>query len=90
MPGAGGLTQMVERTLELEQENNRILKNMQAMDRWSLGVKVVFWALVLGLPLLFYQQIMDFTTKAISENPTFLGLPPGTDIQGLFDTFKAE
>lgn len=90
MPGAGGLTQMTERILKLEEENNRILRRMQNMGRWAFWLKVLIWALVLGLPVLFFQQMVDYAKAQIMENPALVGLPSQESFQHFMDGFKAQ
>ncbi len=89
MPGAGGLTQMLERTLELEEENNRILKRMQFMDRIGLWTKVIIWALILGLPVIFFQPLMNFVQQYLVEHAAMVGLPPEA-LQKAIESFKGQ
>ncbi len=89
MPGAGGLTQMLERTLELEQENNRMLKHMQLMDRIGFWSKLIIWALILGLPVIFFQPLMNFVQNYLVEHAALVGLPPEA-LQKAVDSFKGQ
>ena len=89
MPGAGGLTQMLERTLELEEENNRILKRMQFMDRIGLWTKVIIWALILGLPVIFFQPLMNFVQQYLVEHAAMVGLPPEALLKAI-ESFKGQ
>ncbi len=87
MTGAGGLTQMVEQTLKLEQENNRILRHMQTMDRIGFWVKLLVWGLVLGLPVIFFQPMLEFAKRTIQENPSAFGIPSSEGFQRIIDSF---
>lgn len=89
MPGAGGLSQMLERTLELEEENNRMLKHMQFMDRIGFWSKLIIWALILGLPVIFFQPLMNFVQNYLVEHAAMVGLPPEA-LQKAVDSFKAQ
>lgn len=90
MPNSGGLTQMVEHTLALEQENNRILKRMQTMNRIGFWIKLVVWALVLGLPVIFFRPIIEVTKKTIFENPTLFGIPSSSEFYKAIDEFSTK
>ncbi len=87
---SGSLSQMVERSVELGEENNRILKRMQAWDSIALWVKLVFWALILGLPVLFFQPIVEFIKATVMENPAAFGIPSSAEIQRALNDFRAE
>ena len=90
MTGAGGLTQMVEQTLKLEQENNRILRHMQTMDRVGFWIKLLVWGLVLGLPVFFFEPILEFAKKTVQENPAAFGIPSSEAFQNFVDSFGAK
>lgn len=90
IPNSGGLTQMVEHTLALEQENNRILKHMQTMNQIGFWVKLAVWALVLGLPVLFFRPLIEVTKRTIQENPTLFGVPSSSDFYKAIDEFSTK
>lgn len=90
MTGAGGLTSMVEQTLKLEQENNRILRHMQTMDRVGFWIKLLVWGLVLGLPVIFFQPMLEFAKKTVQENPSAFGIPSPEAFQNFVDSFGAK
>lgn len=84
---SGTLSQMVERSLELSEENNTILRRMQAWDRIALWVKLFFWALVLGLPVLFFQPIVEYVKASVMENPSAFGIPSQEEFQKALSGF---
>ncbi len=90
MPGAGGLSHNIDRVLALEEENNRILKRMQTVGRWSFWIKVVVWALVLGLPVIFFQQLVDLLKAAIMQNPALIGMPSQESFQHFLEAVKVK
>ena len=90
MANAGSLSQMLERNLELSEENNRILKNMRFMDTIGFWVKLIFWALVLGLLVIFFQPIVEFIKTTVMENPSAFGIPSSAEFQKAFGEFKGQ
>ncbi len=86
---SGSLSQMVERAVELGEENNKILKRMQAWDRIALWVKLFFWALVLGLPVLFFQPLVEFIKTTVMENPSAFGIPSSLEFQKAMNSFSS-
>ncbi len=90
VPATGGLGKMLEETLALERENNRILKHMQTWDHIALWIKILVWALVLGLPVLFFQPLVSYLKQAILENPAMIGLPSSADFYKVVDQFSTK
>jgi hypothetical protein len=90
MSATGSLTKMVEETLALEQENNRMLRSMQTMDRIMFWLKILFWALILGLPVIFFQPIISYVKEKVAENPALIGLPTSTDFYKAIDEFSTK
>tara|TARA_R110000824_G_scaffold401771_1_gene615579 strand:- start:268722 stop:269075 length:354 start_codon:yes stop_codon:yes gene_type:complete len=85
--GIEELSELLERTLAVEEENNRILKRMQIMGRFSFWAKVVIWALILGVPVFFFQPIVDFIKSSAGENKALLGIPSSEQVQQAFDNY---
>ncbi len=90
LTGAGGLTRMVEQTLALEMENNKMLKHIQTMDSIAFWVKLLVWALVLGLPVIFFQPMINYIQKAVTENPALIGIPSSADFYRAVDEFSTK
>ncbi len=86
----GSLTKMVEQTLALEQENNRMLHHMQTMDRIMFWLKILFWALILGLPVIFFQPLIAYVKEKVAENPGLIGLPTSEDFYRAIDEFSTK
>ncbi len=82
--GLEELSELLERTLAVEEENNRILKRMQIMGRFSFWAKVVIWALILGVPVFFFQPIVDFIQSSMGESSSLLGIPSSEQVQRAF------
>ncbi|MEK7100939.1 MAG: hypothetical protein AAB921_02460 [Patescibacteria group bacterium] len=90
MSATGSLTKMVEQTLALEEENNRMLKSMQTMDRIMFWLKILFWSLVLGLPVIFFQPLITYVKEKVAENPGLIGLPTSEDFYKAIDEFSTK
>lgn len=86
--GLEGLSSLLERTLAVEEENNRILKRMQIIGRFSFWAKVVIWSLVLGVPVFFFQPIVDFIKSSASENKALLGIPSSEELQRAYHNYS--
>ena len=86
--GLEGLSDLLERTLAVEEENNRILKRMQIMGRFSFWAKVVVWSLVLGVPVFFFQPIVDFIKSSTGGNASLFGIPSSEEVQQAFQNYS--
>lgn len=58
--------ELLEKTYELEKENNRMLRSIRNSGRWSLIFRVFYWLIIIGLSVgAFYfiqpylQSLMD-------------------------------
>ena len=51
-PGNG----ILQKIYELERENNRMLHAMRRGAMWSFLFRIIWWAVVLGLPIWFYYH----------------------------------
>lgn len=73
--------------LRLEEENNKMLKRMQIVGRISFWAKVVLWSLILGLPVLFFQPIVEFLRTSVDQGRALYGIPSSTQIQDAIHTY---
>ncbi len=68
------LKSLLEQNLAVAQETNEILKTMQRRAVWGFWGRVVFWIVVVILPLFFlpyfFQKYLDTLTSAISGDGT--------------------
>ena len=87
--GLEEISELLERTLAVEEENNRILKRMQIMGRFSFWLKVVIWSLLLGLPVLFFQPIVDFLKSSLQEHGAVLGIPTSEELQQAYQQYSS-
>jgi hypothetical protein len=58
--------ELLEKTYELEKENNRMLRSIRNSGRWALIFRVFYWLIIIGLSVgAFYfiqpylQSLMD-------------------------------
>lgn len=61
---------LLKETLELERENNDLLKRMQKIGRIAFWSKVVIYAILIGLPLLLIAPLMSYLSTLTSSVPT--------------------
>ncbi len=51
---------VLEETLKLSKENNKMLRNMRSIMRWSRAIKVVYWVVIIGSMLGVYYYFQPF------------------------------
>lgn len=88
----------VKRQLEeihaLSKDNHRMLRTIRRHQMIAVIGKIIFWIILLALPLYFYQQYIQplvakfQTTSGITPSGPF-GLPTSADIQKLINLYKA-
>jgi hypothetical protein len=89
--GETDVREMLKETLELERENNELLKRMQRIGRIAFWSKVVIYAVLIGLPLLLIAPLMSYLgtlTGGVSSdqnilNSTLFGVPTPETIKTL-------
>lgn len=85
------LEQLLEDSLELAEENNRLLLQIQRTMRWSFWGKLVLWVVVLGLPLFFLAPILKSLTQlpgAGAGSQSVFGLPSAEQLKALVETYN--
>lgn len=90
-PSAGesqDVSATLERVLRLEEENNKLLKRMQIVGRISFWAKVVVWSLILGLPVLFFQPIVEFLRASANQGRMLYGIPSPEQIQDAIHAYS--
>lgn len=86
-----GLRKMVEETMELSKDNNRILRSIQRRDRMAMIMRIVYWLFILGIAAGAYYYVQPYIDKLMQ---TYTGLVDTqhkvADISGKFslDTVK--
>ena len=88
----------IERQLEeihaLARDNHRMLKAIRRTQWVSFFGKLIIWAVLLALPLYFYQQylypIASKFSQVSSTTPSgVFGLPTSADLQKLINSYQA-
>ena len=89
------LKRLLEETNALAKDNHRMLRAIRR-DYWiGLAGKILFWVIILALPLYFYQQYLQplvdkfSTSTGVSANSGPFGLPTTAELQKLIDSYKA-
>ena len=86
------IEQLLEETLELAEENNRLLLSIQRTGRWAFWGKLLFWVIILVLPLIFIGPILDAILPVpLSEagSGSVFGLPSAEQLQILMEAYGA-
>lgn len=86
---------LLEENRRLSKENNRLLKQIRRDGILGLVVRVIFWLLILGVPIFFLSSylapIVDVVSGKTSGNEIpagFWGLPSGVQIDQIQDIFS--
>lgn len=66
---------IVKKTHALALENNEMLHTMRRNQRWAFFFRIVFWAIVIGLPLMLYYYFLA---------------PYMTELKGTFDALQGQ
>ncbi len=87
--------ELLEQTYALAVENNKLLKKMRAGARWGFLFKLLFWIVMLGLPVWLYftvlQPIIDQGLGVLDQVQDLTGktgLQAG-QLQELLNTLKS-
>lgn len=86
------IKRLLEESLAIEKDNNAILRSMRHHQWLSFLTSIVFWVVVVALPLYLYQQyfqpVLDKFTGTGTNTGTF-SMPTSAELQKLIDSFKA-
>lgn len=58
--------EMLKKTLELAQENNKILHSVKRSMFWGRVVRVIYWIIIIGAAIGIYYYIEPYLNSAIS------------------------
>ncbi len=77
----------LDRTLELTEENNRMLKKMRSSMRWGQAWRIFYWAVIIILSLGAYYYIQPY----ISELTTAYGglKQDFSNVNNVINSFKS-
>jgi magnesium-transporting ATPase (P-type) len=60
-----GLRKMVEETMELSKDNNRILHSIQRRERMTQIMRVVYWLFILGITAGAYYYVQPYIDQLV-------------------------
>ena len=83
------LKRMMKENLALARENNRLLKKMQRAAMYSTIFTLVYWVLILGVPVYLYFTVVkpyleEFQTTYQDAQARMDGLPDMPDFNAFF------
>ena len=62
--------ELIQKTYELSEENNKILKGIRSSNRWATAFKIFYWIIIIGVAVgAFYyvQPYVDIAMKAYTS-----------------------
>lgn len=89
------LQKLLEENLELNKENNKILRRMERNSLISFFAKIFLWLILLGLPLIFLgpylKPLFGLLTGAPADpGASPLGVPSESQLQQLLDAYSGK
>jgi len=70
---------LLEETLELEQENNKILHSMKRSMTWTRVMSVVYWLIIIGISVGAFYFVQPYFDKVFSLYNSITGTEQKTD-----------
>ena len=58
--------EMLKKTLELAQENNKMLHSIQRSMVWGRIMKVIYWIVIIGVAIGAYYYIQPYIDSAVN------------------------
>ena len=58
--------QLLQNTLALAEENNKMLKAMRRAQRWATIMRVLYWIIIIGAAYGAYQFLTPYMDKAVN------------------------
>ncbi|HVS79406.1 MAG TPA: hypothetical protein VHF05_00320 [Candidatus Paceibacterota bacterium] len=65
-----GERDLLERILDLTEENNKILRKIERANRWSLIFRIIYWLFVIGAAVGIYYYIQPYQESLIHAYQT--------------------
>lgn len=75
--------EMLKKTLELAQENNKMLHGIRRGLFWGRVMRIVYWVIIIGAAVGVYYYISPYIDSAIDAYGNIKG-----DLQSFGDLFK--
>jgi Mg2+/Co2+ transporter CorC len=58
---------LLRQNLEMAKENNGMLRSMRRSQRWHTAITMVYWAIIIGLPVYLYYIFIRPVVGDISD-----------------------
>lgn len=75
--------EMLKKTLELAQENNKMLHSIRRGMMWGRVIRILYWVVIIGAAIGIYYYISPYIDSAISAYGNVKG-----DLKSFTDLFK--
>lgn len=75
--------EMLKKTLELAQENNKMLHSIRRGMFWSRVMRVIYWIIIIGAAVGVYYYIAPYLDSAVDAYGNVKG-----DLKSFGDMFK--
>lgn len=86
------LEQLIEDSIELAEENNKLLRSLVRTTRFAFWAKALMWLIILVLPFIFLGPLVRTLIPASNTGAAggnLFGLPSPTEIQQIFNAYHA-
>lgn len=79
------IKRLVEKVLEVSEENNKILRGIQRANRWAIAFRIFYWLIIIGLSVGAFYFIQPYIDQLME---VYGGLRGGVDqVQNLSEIF---
>lgn len=58
--------EMLKRTLELAQENNKMLHSIRRSMFWGKVIRIVYWVIIIGAAIGLFYYLQPYLNSAVS------------------------
>lgn len=57
--------ELLQKTYELSEENNKILHGIRSSNRWSMFFRVFYWLVIIGISIGAFVYLQPYIDKAM-------------------------
>jgi uncharacterized membrane protein len=75
--------EMLKKTLELTQENNKMLHSIKSSMFWGKVMRIVYWVIIVGAGIGIYYYVEPYIDSAVNAYGDIK-----VDLKGFTDLFK--
>ncbi len=86
------LEQLVQDSIDLAEENNKLLRSLVRTTRFAFWAKALMWVVVIILPFIFLGPLVRTLVPAYNTGATggnLFGFPSPTEIQNIVNSYRA-